>query len=80
MGIAGNSGNQTMTLMIRSIALGQVTGGNTRRLMLKELAIAALNGVVWGGIAGLVAWRTKNVVLTIVAGLVVFFAMQWALG
>ena len=33
MGIAGNSGNQTMTLMIRSLALGQVTGGNARRLI-----------------------------------------------
>jgi magnesium transporter len=56
MGIAGNSGNQTMTLMIRSIALGQVTGGNARRLILKELVIAGLNGLVWGGVAGLVAW------------------------
>jgi magnesium transporter len=56
MGIAGNSGNQTMTLMIRSIALGQVTGGNAKRLILKELAIAGLNGLVWGSIAGAVAW------------------------
>ncbi len=56
MGIAGNSGNQTMTLMIRSLALGHVTGGNARRLILKELAIASLNGLVWGSIAGLVAW------------------------
>ena len=56
MGIAGNSGNQTMTLMIRSLALGQVTGGNARRLILKELSIAGLNGLVWGSIAGLVAW------------------------
>jgi magnesium transporter len=56
MGIAGNSGNQTMTLMIRSLALGQVTPGNARRLMLKELAIAGLNGLVWGGIAGSLAW------------------------
>jgi len=55
-GIAGNSGNQTMTLVIRSIALGQVTPGNARRLILKELAIAGLNGLVWGGIAGLFAW------------------------
>ncbi|MFN7835886.1 MAG: magnesium transporter [Burkholderiaceae bacterium] len=55
-GIAGNSGNQTMTLMIRSIALGQVTGDNARRLMAKELAVAGMNGVVWGGIAGLAAW------------------------
>ena len=56
MGIAGNSGNQTMTLMIRSLALGQVTGGNTCRLVLKELGIAGMNGMVWGGIAGLAAW------------------------
>ena len=55
-GIAGNSGNQTMTLIIRSLALGQVTTANARRLLLKELAIAALNGLVWGGVAGLVAW------------------------
>lgn len=56
MGIAGNSGNQTMTLVIRSLALGQVTAGNARRLVLKELAIAALNGAVWGGVAGLLAF------------------------
>ena len=55
-GIAGNSGNQTMTLVIRSLALGQVTSGNARRLMYKELAIAGLNGIVWGGVAGLFAW------------------------
>ncbi len=55
-GIAGNSGNQTMTLIIRSIALGQVNMANARRLLQKELAIAGLNGLVWGGAAGLVAW------------------------
>ena len=55
-GIAGNSGNQTMTLFIRSLALGQVTAANARQLIAKELAIAALNGVVWGSIAGLCAW------------------------
>ena len=55
-GIAGNTGNQTMTLIIRSIALGQVNMGNARRLLGKELAVAGLNGLVWGGVAGLVAW------------------------
>ena len=55
-GIAGNSGNQTMTLIIRSLALGQINASNARRLLGKELAIAALNGIVWGGIAGLFAW------------------------
>jgi magnesium transporter len=55
-GIAGNSGNQTMTLIIRSMALGQVTAANARRVMLKELGIAGLNGLMWGSIAGLFAW------------------------
>ena len=55
-GIAGNSGNQTMTLIIRSIALGQVNASNARRLLAKELGIAGLNGLVWGSIAGVAAW------------------------
>ncbi|MFM1989061.1 MAG: magnesium transporter [Pseudomonadota bacterium] len=55
-GIAGNSGNQTMTLFIRSLALGQVTAGNAQRLFRKELLIALLNGLVWGGVAGSFAW------------------------
>jgi magnesium transporter len=52
-GIAGNSGNQTLTLLVRSIALGQVTAGNQRRLVTKEIAIALFNGAVWGSLASL---------------------------
>ncbi len=55
-GIAGNSGNQTMTLVIRSLALGQINSSNFRRLFGKELTVALLNGVVWGSVAGLFAW------------------------
>ncbi|MEQ1879635.1 MAG: magnesium transporter [Burkholderiales bacterium] len=55
-GIAGNSANQTTTLIIRSLALGQATSGNARRMVLKELAISLLNGLVWGGVAGIFAW------------------------
>jgi len=55
-GIAGNSANQTTTIIIRSLALGQISQGNARRLMIKELAISGLNGIVWGGIAGLFAY------------------------
>ena len=55
-GLAGNTGNQTMTLIIRALALGQVNASNARRLLLKELAIAGLNGAAWGTIAGLAAW------------------------
>ncbi len=55
-GIAGNSANQTTTIIIRSMALGQVSPGNARRLLAKELAISGLNGMVWGGVAGLFAY------------------------
>ena len=55
-GIAGNSGNQTITIIIRSLALGQITTTNARHLLLKELAISTLNGLVWGGVAGLFAY------------------------
>ncbi len=55
-GIAGNSANQTTTIIIRSLALGQITQANARRLMVKELAISGLNGLVWGGIAGFFAY------------------------
>ena len=55
-GMAGNSGNQTLTLLVRSMAMGQVTDANTSRLVKKEVLVAVINGIVWGIIAGLCAW------------------------
>jgi magnesium transporter len=55
-GIGGNSGNQTTTLIVRSLALGQVSPGNARRLLAKELGISLVNGLLWGGVLGIVAW------------------------
>ena len=55
-GIGGNSGNQTTTLIIRGMALGQITATNAKRLILKELGVAALNGIMWGAAVGLFAW------------------------
>jgi magnesium transporter len=55
-GMAGNSGNQTTALIIRSLALGLVTPDNAKRLIKKELAISLLNGMVWGSITGLFAY------------------------
>jgi len=55
-GIGGNSGNQTTTLIVRGLAQGQITQSNARRLIIKELGIAVLNGLVWGAAVGLFAW------------------------
>jgi magnesium transporter len=75
-GIAGNSGNQTLTLLVRSLALGHVTESNKRRLVLKEVSVAMLNGAVWGGVAGLLAWLLyRDTPNGLLLGLVMFMAM-----
>lgn len=43
--IGGNTGNQTMAVIVRALATGQMTDANTRRTMQREGAIALLNGV-----------------------------------
>jgi magnesium transporter len=55
-GIGGNSGNQTITMIVRAMALGQVQPGHARQLFRKEAGVALFNGVAWGGLLGLVAW------------------------
>jgi magnesium transporter len=54
-GIGGNSGNQTITMIVRAAALGQVTREQSRQLIRKEVTVALLNGIVWGGVMGVVA-------------------------
>ena len=54
-GIGGNSGNQTITMIVRAVALGQVAREQSRPLIRKELSVALLNGLIWGGVMGIVA-------------------------
>jgi len=55
-GIGGNSGNQTITMIVRALALDQITPASARRLWRKEIAVALINGLVWGSVIGVVAW------------------------
>ncbi|WP_027484337.1 magnesium transporter [Rhodanobacter sp. OR87] len=55
-GIGGNSGNQTITMIVRALALNQITTESAKRLWRKELTVSLLNGLVWGGVIGVVAW------------------------
>ncbi|EXJ13874.1 magnesium transporter [Imhoffiella purpurea] len=55
-GIGGNAGNQTITMIVRAIAMGQVEPSGMWRLLRKEAGVALINGVVWGGVVGLLAW------------------------
>ncbi len=55
-GIGGNTGNQTITMIVRALALHQVEPGNFSFLIARELGVALLNGLFWGGIMGGVTW------------------------
>lgn len=55
-GIGGNSGNQTTTMIVRGLALGQIASHNLQSLIKKELGVALLNGLFWGSVLGLIAY------------------------
>ena len=54
--MGGIAGTQTVTLIIRAIALGQVQTSNARWLFFKELSVGALNGLVWAAAVALTTW------------------------
>jgi magnesium transporter len=54
--MGGNMGNQTSMLIIRSLALGQITRLNVKRLIAKELTLALLNGASIGMLIGMLSW------------------------
>jgi magnesium transporter len=55
-GIGGNSGNQTITMIVRAMALDQMGTGNYTRLLRKEVGVGMLNGLLWGGVIGVVVY------------------------
>jgi len=54
--VGGNTGNQTVAVVIRGLALDQIQGQHTSYLIYKELMVSLLNGLMWGGLMGLFAW------------------------
>ncbi|MCZ6897347.1 MAG: magnesium transporter [Betaproteobacteria bacterium] len=54
--IGGNSGNQTITMIVRALALGQLNASNARKLFAKEIGVSAVNGLVCGSVVGLFAF------------------------
>lgn len=50
--VGGNTGNQTIALMIRGLAFDQISATNVRHVVRKEVLVGLLNGVLWGGLIG----------------------------
>jgi len=80
-GIGGNSGNQTITMIVRALALGQIQPAYWRKLIGKELGVATLNGVLWGSLLGFAAYLLyDNVALGGVMALAMLLNMLLAAG
>ncbi len=72
--MGGIAGSQTLTLMIRGMALGRVQNSNARWLLNKEMAIAFLNGLAWASVVAVVTilfFSTWQVGAVIAAALVI---------
>ena len=50
--MGGVAGSQTLTVVIRGMALGQIERGNLKWLLSKEFAVGALNGMLWAAVMG----------------------------
>jgi magnesium transporter len=75
-GMGGNAGTQTLTVVVRGIALGELTWGNSRKALLKEVLVGIGNGIALGVLAALVVWVTRgNPVLGAVLGMAMIINM-----
>jgi len=54
--MGGVAGTQTLTLVIRSLALGHISPSNSRWLLTRELGVAILNGTLWAFVISLIAF------------------------
>ena len=72
-GMGGNAATQTLTVIVRGLALGELTWATARKALAKESAIGLGNGVTLGIVAAGVAWITKgDPMLGLVLGMAMF--------
>ncbi|MCO6411521.1 MAG: magnesium transporter [Thiogranum sp.] len=71
--MGGIAGSQTLTIMIRGLALGQVGASNARSLLTKEIMVSAMNGLTWSLVVALIAmaWFQSTAIGLIIASALV---------
>jgi len=75
-GMGGNAGTQTLTVIVRGIALGELTWSNSRKALVKEALVGLGNGVVLGAVAAAVVWIFRgNPTLGLVLGMAMIINM-----
>lgn len=71
-GMGGNAGTQTLSIMVRSIAMGEVKNKDTLKLLIKEVLLGLVNGASTGILTGLVVYLVYG---NIYLGIIIFIAM-----
>jgi len=75
-GQGGNAGVQTLTVIIREMALGEMTIGDGRKALIKEVILGVLNGIAIGVLVGVIGWFWKgSVLLGVVVGVAMLLNM-----
>lgn len=68
-GMGGNTGTQTLTVIVRSIALGDLENANLKKIMLKEIGVGLITGLSIGLTIGLLGWFwERNIIFGVVIG------------
>ncbi len=68
--LGGNAGNQTLILIVRGLALGEVTFENAKKAFYKQIIVGIVNGLAVGVVIGVIAYLWKGMpVLGVVLGL-----------
>ncbi len=70
--MGGNAATQTLTIIVRGIALGELTWGNSRRALFKEALVGFGHGLALGTVGAVVAWLMSG---NLVLGLILALAM-----
>lgn len=71
-GMGGNAATQTITVVVRGLALGELSGKNARWILMKEAVVGLANGLITGAVATLVAYLLGA---NIMVGVLLFLAM-----
>ena len=78
-GMGGNAGTQSLTIVVRGIALGELTGDNARRVFFKEFGVGILSGVSIGLVVALICGvMQQNPIFGLVVGLAMLLNMAFA--
>ena len=78
-GMGGNAGTQSLTIVVRGIALGELDKDNGMRIFIKELLVGLTTGIVIGAIIAVLGFMwERNFVFGIVIGLAMILNMMVA--